>query len=85
MRQAAAAPETQSPPLDRRVSMRRHRHLRSGRRPPPISLTQVKRDATIKKLAVPAIAQGAYHAADGHECLVSLEQTDGALHPYDTH
>jgi hypothetical protein len=48
---------------------------------PTISLTQVKQDATIEELAVPAIAQAAYHAADGHECLVSLEETDEPLTP----
>lgn len=48
---------------------------------PTISLTQVKQDATIEELAVAAIAQGAYHVADGHECLVSLEEADEPLTP----
>jgi hypothetical protein len=48
---------------------------------PTISLTQVKQDATIEALAVAAIAPGAYHAADGHECLVSLEEADEPLTP----
>jgi hypothetical protein len=52
-----------------------------GERCPTISLIQVKQDATIEELAVAAIAQGAYHAADGHECLVSLEEADEPLTP----
>ena len=52
-----------------------------GERCPTISLIQVKQDATIEELAVAAIAQGADHAADGHECLVSLEEADEPLTP----
>jgi hypothetical protein len=48
---------------------------------PTISLIQIKQDATIEELAVAAIAQGAYHVADGHECLVSLEEADELLTP----
>ena len=48
---------------------------------PTISLIQVKQDATIEELAVAAIVQGAYPVADGHECLVSLEEADEPLTP----
>src|SRR5919197_4614909 len=43
---------------------------------PTISLMQVKQDATIEERAVAAIAQGAYPVADGHTCLVFLEEAD---------
>jgi hypothetical protein len=46
---------------------------------PTISLIQVKQDATSEALAVAAIAQGAYHAANGHVCLASLEEADEPL------
>jgi hypothetical protein len=48
---------------------------------PTISLMQVKQDATIEELAVAAIAQGAYPVADGHACLVFLEEADEPLTP----
>lgn len=48
---------------------------------PTISLMQVKQDAIIEELAVAAIAQGAYPVADGHACLVFLEEADEALTP----
>ena len=48
---------------------------------PMISLIQVKRDATIEARAVAAIAQGAHPVADGHACLVFLEEADEPLTP----
>jgi hypothetical protein len=48
---------------------------------PTISLIQVKQDATIEELAVAAIVQRAYPVADGHACLVFLEEADEPLTP----
>jgi hypothetical protein len=48
---------------------------------PTISLFQAKQEATSEELAAAAIAPGAYHTANGHECLVSLEEADEPLTP----
>jgi hypothetical protein len=48
---------------------------------PTISLIQAKQEATSEEPAAAAIAQGAYHTADGHACLVSLEEADEPLTP----
>jgi hypothetical protein len=48
---------------------------------PTISRIQVKQAATIEERAVAAIAQGAYPVADGHACLVFLEEADEPLTP----
>jgi hypothetical protein len=63
------------------VQHARHRHLRSGGRPPHDQPHSGQADATIEELAVVAIAQGASYAADGHGCLVSLEEADEPLTP----
>jgi hypothetical protein len=46
-----------------------------------ISLIRIKQDATLEDLVAAAIAQGAYHGINGHECLVSLEEADEPLTP----
>jgi hypothetical protein len=48
---------------------------------PTISLIRVNADASTEELVVAAVAQGAYDAANGHECLVSLEEADEPLTP----
>src|SRR5262249_7760736 len=48
---------------------------------PTISLMQVKQAATIEERAVAAIVQGVYPVADGHACLVFLEEADEPLTP----
>jgi hypothetical protein len=55
--------------------------LVQGEGRPTIGLIQVKQDATIEALAAAAIAQGAYPMADGHACLMSLEEVDEPLTP----
>jgi hypothetical protein len=46
---------------------------------PTISLIQAKQEATSEELATAAIAQGAYRAAGGHACLMSLKEADEPL------
>jgi hypothetical protein len=54
-------------------------HFVQGEGRSTISLMQVKQDAIIEELSVAAIMQGAYHAANGHACLASLEEADEPL------
>jgi DNA-binding IclR family transcriptional regulator len=53
--------------------------LVQGEGRPTISLMQVKQDATSEERSVAATMQGAYHAANGHACLASLEEADEPL------
>jgi hypothetical protein len=48
---------------------------------PTISFIRGTQDASIEQPAVLAIAHGASHAADGHECLASLAEADEPLTP----
>ena len=46
-----------------------------------ITIMKVRQDATVRELVAAAVAQGAYHVADGDELQVSLEEADEPLAP----